>query len=40
MRLEAQGGKDDPATINEAMNELESNPSFAADLEKLLEKQK
>jgi transposase len=39
LRLQAEGGKPDAETINEAMNELEDNPEFATELRELLERQ-
>jgi hypothetical protein len=36
MRMQTQGGKTDAKTINEAMDEIESNPEFAKELQDLL----
>lgn len=38
LRLQTTGGKADAKTINEAMDEIENNPEFAAELESLLER--
>jgi hypothetical protein len=39
LRLQTQGTKADSDTINSAMDEIESNPAFAAELSELLERQ-
>lgn len=39
LRMQTQGGKTDAKTINEAMDEIESNPEFAKELQELLAKQ-
>lgn len=39
LRLQTQGNKADANTINDAMDEIESNPEFAAELQQLLERQ-
>jgi hypothetical protein len=39
LRLQAEGGKPDAETINEAMNQLEDDPEFATELRELLERQ-
>lgn len=36
LRLQAEGGKIDAGTINEAMDELEDNPEFAEELRALM----
>lgn len=36
LRLQTTGGKADSKTINEAMDEIESNPEFASELDALL----
>lgn len=39
LRLQTQGNQADANTINNAMDEIESNPQFAAELQQLLERQ-
>lgn len=38
LRMQAEGGKVDAETINEAMEELEENPQFATELRELMER--
>lgn len=38
LRMQTQGSAKDAATVNEAMNQIESDPNFARELEELLNK--